>query len=447
MKKIGSEKIISRRKLFAYSAPAFALAIPTIPAYIYLPTVYANSIGLTATGLILLGARFIDVISDPIIGIVSDNKITPWGRRKPWILIGSIISGFAILMLFQPPQQASISYLLIWAIFLYIGWTMVAVPYTAWGAELSNDYHQRSRITGTRESLTLLGILFAGAIPAISSKFGMLENESLTVIAWTAVIIGLPSMIILLLFVKDHQINNKNTLSYSNSINSIKTLKNNPPFLRLVSSWFINGLANGIPATLFLLYMEFALEIEQSRRSILILSYFLSGVISIPLWIQLSKTYGKHRVWCYSMIITCIAFFFVLFLSPGDFVYFTLICLITGTGLGADLALPPALQADVIDFDKLINKQNRAGLCFAIWSMSSKLALALAVGIAFPLLEIMGFSTTNENNVFAIQSLIVIYAGIPIVLKVLAISMIWSFPITKNRQELIQKRLAKQQMS
>ena len=436
---------LSMRRLAAYSAPAFALAMPTIPAFVYLPALYAQSLGLATAGLVLLGARIVDVISDPLIGVLSDKHTTPWGHRKPWILAGALLAGFALVRLFQPPSDVTTSYLLIWAVLLYLGWTLIAVPYMAWGAELSDDYHQRSRITGFREGLTLIGILAAGAVPAITTAMGWNEAEGLAAVSWLAIAIGGPAIVVLLWRVPERRVGSSIRsdipMTWESAKRAISVLGDNKPFIRLLSAWLINGMANGIPAALFLLYLEFGLQADSSQRSLLILAYFLSAVLSIPLWLWCSERFGKHRAWCWAMILACTAFIGFPFLAPGDIILFAVVCIVTGTALGADLALPPALQADVIDFDRLRSGQARAGLFFALWSMSTKLALALAVGITFPLLQWLGFSTDGDNSASALRSLAVIYAVVPVVLKIVAIAVIWSFPITRERQELIQRRL------
>ncbi len=440
-----SSSDLTYRRLFAYGGPAFALAMPTIPAFVYLPALYAEGLGLAAAGLVLLAARAIDVISDPIIGVVSDRYETRWGRRKPWIAIGAVLAGFALIRLFQPPADVTAQYLLIWAVVLYVGWTFIAVPYTAWGAELSDDYNERSKVTGVREGLTLIGILVAGAIPAVAAGAGWSEAEGLAAVSWTAIALGAPAIAILLWRVPETQDkyskSGRAPLSMASAVQATRVLGSNKPFIRLLSAWFINGMANGIPAALFLLYLEFSLEASEAQRSTLILAYFVSGVLSIPLWVPLSRRFGKHRVWCWAMILTCSAFIWVPFLEPGDIAAFAVICVVTGIGLGADLALPPALQADVVDFDRLRSGKARAGVFFALWSMATKLALALGVGITFPVLEALGFSADGGNSVSALRSLAVIYAGVPVVFKLVAIGVVWSFPITQTRQELIRKRL------
>ena len=149
------------------------MAMPTIPAFTFLPAVYGASIGLAATGLALLVARAFDVITDPLIGAFSDRTTLRWGRRKPWILAGAIVSGYAILQLSQPPQQPTAAYLMLWSILLFVGWTLVQVPYTAWGAEMHGDYNERVRITSAREGVMLFGIFAAGTVPVWAASAGL----------------------------------------------------------------------------------------------------------------------------------------------------------------------------------------------------------------------------------------------------------------------------------
>jgi len=438
--------------LWAYALPGFVLAMPTIPAYLFLPTLYAQEIGLAAAGLALLLARVVDVFTDPIVGALSDNTNSRWGRRKPWIIIGGIIAGLSLVQLFEPPQFVTMTYLITWSIFLYIGWTFINVPYTAWGAELSPDYYQRVRITSAREGLMVLGILAAGAMPFFAAQTGISEREGLAAISWLAVLLGIPFLTLLVCRVPESR--NTNTFDPSrpsdrSSLNSLKklsaALSTNLPFVRLLSAWFINGLANGIPAVLFLLFLDHGMDADQVQRSMLIFFYFLAAVLAIPFWLRTSLRIGKNRTWCIAMICTCLAFVWVPALGPGDIYLFAIICVVSGIGLGADLALPPALQADVVDYDTLRHGKARAGIFFALWSMATKLALALAVGITFPLLDFFGFSTDGHNAPSTLLVLAVIYSIVPVVMKIVSIFLIWNFPLTAGRQAIIRARLESRQ--
>lgn len=284
-------------------------------------------------------------------------------------------------------------------------------------------------------------MLTAGAVPAAIAALGGSEADALAVIAWMAVALGLPAVALLLWRVPDPP---RETAAVARRLpwrQLARELVANRPFLRLLSAWFINGLANGLPSVLFPLYLEYALGADAGERGILIFTYFLAGVLAIPVWLRISRRYGKHRTWCMAMALACAAFIWVPWLESGAIAAFFVVCVVTGVAFGADMALPPAMQADVIDLDTLRTRQQRAGLFFALWSMATKLALACAVGFAFPVLELFGFRPGADNAATALLALAVIYALLPTVLKVGAVLIVWDYPITEHRQQLIRRRL------
>ncbi|MAZ01645.1 MAG: MFS transporter [Sneathiella sp.] len=439
-----AKKGIPRGRLILYALPAFVVALPTIPVYIHLPALYGVElgVGLAATGLFLLLARLFDTVSDPVIGYLSDQYGFRGTRRKPWIAIGAVIAGFGLYKILNPPGDVGGLYLLMWSIVLYAGWTMVSVPYLAWGAELADDYDDRTRLTSWREAMTLIGIFGAGALAAVTADMGWASSDSIGAIAWLAIGLGAVVIPLLLWYVPDQPIERQEQPTLTRTY--LRSVISNGPFLRLLGAWFLNGLANGIPAALFFIYLEFGLGAGEEIRPLFILAYFGAGIASIPIWLKLSKQFGKHRTWCWAMAAAALAFISVPVLPSGAFVAFAIVCLITGMALGADLTLPPAMQADVLDYDRWRFKEERAGMQFALWGMSTKLALALSVGLALPALELLGFDpdAPTEPGKWAIA---VIYALVPVVIKITAITVVWRFPLTRKRHDIIQHRLKKRQ--
>lgn len=436
-------------RLLAYALPAFVIALPTIPVYLHLPSLYGVQlgIGLATTGYILLAARLFDAITDPLVGYFCDRLEFQGFRRKPWIALGALIAGYGLYRILNPATGVTGSYLLIWSLVLYAGWTMVAVPYLAWGAELSTNYHERTRITGWREGFGLLGIVGAGVLGAVTVSLGWTEGDSIGAVAWAAIALGAIVIPLLLSSVPESPDRPVQTHEKSQSFaDSLRTLSRNKPFLRLLSAWFLNGIANGIPAALFFLYLEHGLGAGKDIRPLFVLSYFVAAIVSIPLWLHLSGRLGKHRAWCWGMIAACVAFVTVPWIEPGNFAPFAIVCVVTGIALGADLALPPALQADVTDYAKLQSGRAQTGLQFALWGMSTKLALAVAVGLALPGLEIAGFDPEIPSEIGR-QALIVIYALIPVVIKIVAILVVWWFPLTAHVQVIIRRRLRRREMA
>jgi Na+/melibiose symporter-like transporter len=221
---------------------------------------------------------------------------------------------------------------------------------------------------------------------------------------------------------------------------SLRTAWANHPFRRLLAAWALNGIANGLPAVLFLLLCQHLLHAPETSGPLL-LAFFATGIVSVPFWSWMAGRVGKHRAWCWAMIWTCLAFLPVLLLGPGDVLAFGLICLGTGAGLGADLALPPSMQADVIDLDTLNHGEARAGLFFAAWTMAQKAGNALSAGIAFGLLDLAGFLPEGENGPGQISALVLLYCLLPIVLKLGAIGLVWNFPIDAAEQRRIRTAL------
>jgi Na+/melibiose symporter-like transporter len=431
--------------LVSYALPALVLALPTIPVYIYLPTLYGVELGLglAVTGLVLLGARLFDTVTDPLVGALSDRFAVRGSRRKPWIAVGTVIAGLGLFNILNPPPAVDSGYLLGWSMVLYAGWTMVAVPYMAWGAELSTDYNERTRITSWREGFMLLGIVGAGAVNAFATQSGWTERDAIGAIAWVAIGLGIVVVPLLLWKVPDRAAASPTARTGMAELRGgLASLIRNRPFLRLLSAWFLNGIANGIPAALFFIYLEHGLGADAAERPLFVLAYFVAAIVTIPLWSALSRRFGKHRVWCWAMAAACGAFLAVPLIPEGAFVAFAIVCVVTGMALGADLVLPPAIQADVVDYDELRSGRSRVGLQFALWGMCTKFALAAAVGLALPVLDASGFDPAAPTD-SGKSVLTVIYALVPVVIKVTAIAIVWRFPLTAEKHAVIRRRLGR----
>lgn len=425
--------MLPRRILLFYALPGLITAVPTIPVFTLVPGFYADDLGLglAITGLVLFLSRSLDVVSDPLIGWLADRN-GGTGLRK-LVLYGALIGAPALILLLSPPQGAGPLWLLLCSICLYLGWTLVQIPYLTWGAGLSRNYHERTRITAVREGAVLVGILMSGSLPAVLGLLGLDESGRLSSLAWTAVILGLPCFYLLLTRVPLPTIRRPARADW-------RGIQQNRLFLRLLTAWFINGLANGIPAVLFTFYCAHVLVVDDQTRNLLLALYLGCAVAGIPIWVLLSRRLSKHMAWSVAMTLTCPAFALAAFLGPGQVGAFALICVVTGLCLGADLALPPAIQADVADWDRLRYRRNRTAGLFSLWNMAAKLALAAAAGVTLPLLGALGLDG-ELPPVTALTALAVIYALPPCALKMIAVGMIYSLPLTPARQQMVAKRL------
>jgi Na+/melibiose symporter-like transporter len=218
-------------------------------------------------------------------------------------------------MLFVPPRDAGSGHLLLWSILAYLAWTAMLLPYTAWGAELSGDYHERSRVTAAREGFVVLGILFAAALPLLLGIEADDHGAVLAALAWIMTLVLPVTLLTLLAGVRETTARLPGRITISRGV---AIALRNQAFIRLVSAYLLNGIANGLPATLFLLFVADGLALPE-RTGLLLLLYFAAGFAAIPFWLWLSRRIGKHRAWSAAMIWACAVFIWVPLLGPGDF--------------------------------------------------------------------------------------------------------------------------------
>jgi Na+/melibiose symporter-like transporter len=425
----------------AYALPAAPLAALGLPLYAVVPTYYTETLGLplAAVGLTLLLVRVFDAVCDPIIGLLADRYRPRFGRRRFFFALSLPVAAIAALALYAPPAGATVVWLGLWGCLLSLGFTLALVPYSAWGAELVSDYAGRTSLAAQREATTLVGTLIAIVLPFAIGLDPAGGISGLAVLG-IAVAISLPVIGAFTLWAVPEP--SEHTAAIVGWRKGLGYLAANRPFVRLLSAYFMNGLANGIPATLFLYFVSARLGMPEARGPLLFV-YFLAGIAGVPLAAFAAKRAGKHRAWCLTMIAACLVFATAPLLPPGAIYSFGLICVLTGLMLGFDLSLPPAMQADVIDEDTANSGEQRSGLYFAAWGLATKASLAVAAGLVFPTLALFGFDAAKaaDNAPAALTALGAIYAWVPIALKLGAVALMWNFPLDEAKHRELHHRI------
>ncbi|WP_409525830.1 MFS transporter [Nitrincola sp. MINF-07-Sa-05] len=430
---------IATSTLLAYSGPALPLAIPTVVIYVLLPAYYVEhyALPLLWTGVLLMLARLTDVITDPLIGHWLDRGNTRTYRLS--LILGGLICIPSLLLLINPPTEHAMLTLFCGSLLLYLGWTLIQVPYITWLSHLSTDSYQRARAATGREGLALIGLLLSASLPVVAVSLGFDTQATLWLMAAVTILLGAPLIAGLLRFAMPLQTQTHQPgLGKKHSSGRHWALLQNRLALRLVAAWFCNGIANGVPAVLFPFYITAVLGGTEADRPVYILIYFAAACLSLPLWLILSKKIDKRVLWQLAMSGAVLAFLPAPWLGPGDEVLFMLICILTGAALGADLALPHAMQAEITDWDRFRFRRQQTGLLFALWNGATKLALALAALLALGLLELSGYSAENAAPLLALG---LIYALLPCVFKAGAIALLWGFPLKTHHHTAIQRRL------
>ena len=417
-----------------YAAPALPLAALYFPVFVYIAPFYAEfrDVSLGALGALFIIIRLFDAVSDPAMGWVSDRTKSRFGRRRPYLALSVPLICFSVWMLMVPPVGADVWHVAIWLTLLTLSWTIALTPYFAWGAELSGDYAQRATITTWREGASLIGTVLAVILYNVADGAAEgLRNVALMVVVLLPITVGAA-----LWLTPEPRNFSARTLDLRHSLS---TILQDRLFRRLLLAYFVNGLANALPAGLFLFFIGDLLGAPDAGW--LLLVYFLCAIGGMPIWAWAARRFSKHRAWGGAMIYASVLFAPAVLLGEGDVMWFTVISIATGVALGADLSLPPAIQADVVDNDTAKNGEQRTGVFFALWSVATKAALAIAGGTALIILDMSGFETGGENDQTALFTLAALYALAPAALKLVAVAIMWNFPLGEAQQRALRSRI------
>ena len=458
-----STKPVNRNTILSYGGLATPLAMIGYPIAIWLIPFYSEVVGieLYVIANILLLARFTDVITDPILGQLGDSTKTSIGRRKPWIILGVPLMMLAIYKLFIPGAEVSVMYFIVWMMLMYLGSTIIGIPYGAWGAEISPDYHQRSRIVSGREGWTLIGLLISALIPLSIevSGSGLSIGESITrmlravfffedfsttgkmrdILAYMGmgIILLLPLFAALALWkVPDPMPKVEKKIPLKEGL---KFAAENPLLVRILLIIFLVIAGESFRNTLSLWFVRDVIGIETVGASYA--RYFIAGFIAIPFWLWLGKTIGKHKAFCITLIGTGSVSFLCFFLERGDFAYFHILFLLKGACFGGLQFLPASMLADVVDLDSLKTGGRRAGTFFALNGMIAKVSSMLAVWAAARLIDAFGFVPGTENSESAMMALRVFYCIGCAAFFLPALFLTWFYPLTKEKHIELRKEL------
>jgi len=467
---------ISRKVIYAHGSLGLPLAVIGYPLAIWIPAHYAGGLGidLAAVGLILMLARLTDVVTDPVMGELSDRWRTRIGRRRPWLLLGMPVMMLGVYRLFIPPEgEVSYWYFLVYLTLFFLGSTMIALPHRAWGAELSPDYHQRSRVTAAREFYVLIGLLVAAAVPMVveiladggGSVFGVfsiiwqdavgaftgglqdkqvVDRATLTgpVLMWLAytIMLALPVCVALVLtFVREPPAKDADIVPIREGI---RYLWRNGPMRRVLIIALLVIFGESFRNAVSLFFIRDIVGVPTIGAAYFF--YFIAGLGAIPFWLWLGRKIGKHFAFMGTLILVALVSAANLFLSYGDYLPFFLLFIIKGFCFGGLQFLPVAMLADVVDVDTARSGGRRAGTYFAILGLTEKIAVAFGTGFSLILVGKLGFDASGgiaASTEMGVLALRLVYCCGPIFFYSLAMIFIWGYPLTPKRHERLRLRI------
>jgi GPH family glycoside/pentoside/hexuronide:cation symporter len=400
---------LARPQLAAYGALGLPLAAAALPMYVHLPNLYGGVLGmnLAVLGAVLLAVRLADALVDPLLGALND-----WLQRPRLLVsagVGLLVAGVAAAL---NPPDASWRWLAAALVPAYLGYSLASVGYLAWGALLGESPHERTRVAAWREGWGLAGVVIASVAPTV------LAGRMTEGLARFSLVFAVLALVCLGWTLRAAPQPLRAPPRAAIALDALGAPFANRSFRRLFAVFVLSGIASALPATLVLFFVNDVLGLSRLAGAFLA-AYFLAGAASLPLWLALARRRGKVFAWLGSMAASVVAFAGALALGPGDAAGFFAVCLVSGLALGGDLALPPALLADTL---RAHGDEARAGAYFGLWSLATKANLALAAGLALPLLAAAGFVPGSGGDP---APLVFAYCLLPCALKLAAAALLW----------------------
>lgn len=415
----------SQSAIWRYSILAVPTAFAGFPVYVLAQDYYAtvHAVPLALLGALLLGIRFFDAMLDPVIGVISD-RLRPYTH---WLMAGaSFILCLVMIGLFGLlPFDPAVWFLLCMGLAV-LSYSVLSINLNTLGGLWCDDPDVQIRITSLREACGLIGLVVAVSLPSLFKQYVSGQSAYLYACMTLAVLMA-GAWLIFWPWLSENAASVLKRKSQSSSLRkSIQAIA--PVTWRFLCVYGLNMLASAIPAILVMFFVRDLLGAE-NLAGLFLLLYFLSGAVAMPLWKTISQTYGPYRGWMFSMLLAVANFSWAFFLQAGDVFQYGMVCVLSGLALGADIALPPAILADLIHHSRT---QDHAAVQYSLLALFSKIGLALASAVVLPVLGLVGFVPMTSNTPHALLFLSMAYAVLPCVLKLAAASLLCLFFISST---------------
>ena len=401
-------------------------------------------------GIIFSVSRIWDAVSDPLVGYLSDRTRHPMGRRRIWLLASVVPIVGTFVMLFSPPAEldkaASIAWMAIAVIGFYSAMTLFIVPHMSLGAELTTNYHERSRLFGLRHAA-----FTAGSILALISMQIFINAEqqgpavvraTATTVAWFAG--GVSVVLILYAVIKLRERPEFQGRMSSNPYKAYADVWRNRHARLLIIVTFIENVGSAAIGALTLYVAQYVVG-KPMLAPLMILSYMIPSALSVPLWIPLSRRFGKIRLWVFSMLLTGFSFggmFFLPFLDETTKIWtIFVLAFFAGLAAGCGGTVGPSVQGDVIDYDEYLTGERKEGSYFAAWNFVFKSATGVMLLLTGFVLQFSGFVPNQEQTMTTQIAMVSLYGAFPLVCYIIGAALFSRFTLDESAHAEIRAEL------
>ncbi len=434
---------IATGRLIAFSSLALPVAAAQMPLNVYLPAIYAQHYGLPLAllGTIFLVEKLWGTLADPLIGALSDLTGGRIGRRKPWIAAGGVLFGLAGLALFFPPATVGPVWLGAALFVFYLGWSMIQIPYLAWSGEISSGYHERTRIVTYQAVVGSASLLLVLLLPTIVDQIRP-GDAPLKLGAMGAVILLalIPALFFTLRSFPEPAVRPAKNPRLP-LLATIGIVFRDGPLMRVLLSDFAVTVGQSIRGVLFVFFVSLYMGLPQWASGLFLLQ-FVFGISAAPIWMTIAKRLGKHRTAVTGELVQVAINLGLLFVTPGHLPVLLALTIAQGFAQGSGNLMLRSMVADAADRHRLETGQDRSALFFSVFSISMKSAMAVAIGIALPLVAWAGFDpAAKHNSPEALHMLLLAFALGPAIAHALSAWLISRFPIDESAHAEIRRAL------
>ena len=439
----GGPERVPLATLLSWGPPVSALAATLLFLQFFFLK-FATDVLLIApavVGSIFAAGRLWDAISDPIVGTLSDRTNTRLGRRRPWMLLGIPLLAVTLLMTWMPPRAVSGGALIAWlsvSLFgFYTAYTMYAVPHQSLGSELSTDHHERSRIFGVYNASFMVGMMFAFG----GMQYVMTSQDQRTAAAQLAIPVALGVMAILLIPpTRLRERPEYQGRGPASSFHALRDVLRNRHAQRLLFVQFVQMLGTGVIGILSPYLVQYILKRPDLVGPLPAL-FVIFNLASVPIWVLLSRRFGKRQVWVGALTASSLVFGAVAFVGEGDVWLITLLLPLAGIALGCGGTVGPSILADVIDGDELDTGERKEGAYNAAWGFAFKSSNALVILVTSLVLQAIGFEPNVEQSDFAKLAIRGLYGVMPLSMFLLAAAVLRGFRLDEAEHARIRAQL------
>jgi Na+/melibiose symporter-like transporter len=431
-------------RLIAFASMAVPIAGAGLPLAIFVPQLYATHFGmsLATIGLIFLLGRIWDVVSDPIVGVLSDRTRSRFGRRRPWIAAGGLLFGIgSALLFFPPPALVGPLYLGLVLFVFYFGWTMIEIPFSAWAGEIDRDYHGRTRVVTYQLTLRSIGLLLTLILPTLLDQIRPGDGAlKLQVVGGFILVTLVPSLVASLVALREPPLPAV-VPARPSFLKTVKVVFSDGLLLRVLASDVAVTAGQSIRAGLIVFFAVNYMKLPAWASGLYLLQ-FIFGVLSGPIWLRIGYRFGKRETAILGELVQAAINAALILVFPG--MLWLMIALAAAQGLtqGSGNLMLRAMVGDVADAHRLKTGHDRTGLFFSVFSLSAKLGPALGIGLALPLVAWFGFEPKGAATPGSLEALKYVFALGPAVAHVIAAALIWRFPLDQAAHEEVRRALA-----